>query len=150
MATKVHNWIFRAVFALCAVAVMIAALPHHHHDGSEAVCFNPMHCFAHSDSHSDCCDHDHCSTEHNTSSEPSSCHLKIDVAEVISQLSKQSLLPPVQLQVLIAEPLEMLAMAEYGTEEQYYRQQDLLPDPAQRIVRYIARALPTRAATERA
>ena len=150
MATKVHYWIFRAVFALCAVAVMIAALPPHHHDGSEAVCFNPMHCFAHSDSHSECCDHAHCSTEHNTSSEPSSFHLKIDVAEVISQLSKQSLLPPVQLQVLIAEHLEMLAMAEYGTEEQDYRQQDLLPDPAQRIVRYIARALPPRAATERA
>jgi len=71
------------------------------------------------------------------------------VAEVISQLSKQSLLPPVQLQVLIAEPLEMLALAEYVDEEQGYRQ-DLLPDPAQRIVRYIARALPTRAATERA
>ena len=149
MATKVHNWIFRAVFALCAAAVMLAALPHHHHDGDEAVCFNPTHCFAHSDNHSDCCDHNHCSSDHDATGEPSSCHLKIDVAEVISQLSKQSLLPPAQLQAIIAEPLELLAMAESDVDDSDYRQA-LLPDPAQRIVRYIARALPTRAATERA
>ena len=149
MATNVHNWIFRAVFALCAAAVMLAALPHHHHDGDEVVCFNPTHCFAHTDSHSDCCDHDHCTADSDATGEPSSCHLKIDVAEVISQLSKQSLLPPVQLQAIVTEPLELLAMAEFEADEVVY-QQSLQPDPAQRIVRYIARALPTRAATERA
>lgn len=149
MVTNVHNWIFRTVFAFCAVAVMLAALPHHHHDGSEAVCFNPMHCFAHSDSHSDCCDHDHCTSEQDSTGEPSSCHLKIDVAEVISQLSKQSLLPPAQLQTFVVEPLELLALVECEVEN-LDNQQASLPDPAQRIVRYIARALPTRAATERA
>ena len=105
-----------AVFAFCAVAVMLGALPHHHHDGSQAVCFNPTHCFAHSDNHSDCCDHDHCSSEQDATGEHSSCHLKIDVAEVISQLSKQSLLPPVQLQTLVAEPFELLALIEYEVE----------------------------------
>ena len=40
-------------------------------------------------------------------------------------------------------------MAEFEADDSDY-QQSLLPDPAQRIVRYIARALPTRAATERA
>lgn len=149
MVSNVHNSIFRVVFALCAVALMLGALPHHHHNGSEAVCFNPTHCFAHSANHSDCCDHDHCSTENNSADEPSSCHLKIDVAEIISQLSKQSLLPPVQLQVLIAEPLETIATADFkvGMVE---NRSDLEPDPTQRIVSYIARALPTRAATERA
>jgi hypothetical protein len=149
MATNVHNWIFRAVFAFCAVALMLGALPHHHHDGSQAVCFNPTHCFTHSDNYSDCCDHDHCSSEQDATGEHSSCHLKIDVAEVISQLSKQSLLPPVQLQTLVAEPFEVLALIECKVEHLDY-QQLLLPDPAQRIVRYIARALPTRATTERA
>lgn len=149
MVTNVHNWIFRAVFALCAVAVMIAALPHHHHDGSEAVCFNPMHCFTHSDAHDHVCDHDHCTAEHDATGEHSSCHLKIDVAEVISNLSKQSLLPPVQLQTIIVEPLELLAEARCEAEDVVDRH-NLSPDPAQRIVRYIARALPTRAATERA
>lgn len=149
MVSNVHNSIFRAVFALCAAAVMLAALPHHHHDGSEAVCFNPMHCFAHSEDNSDCYDHDHCSGEHNTSNEPSSCHLKIDVAEVISQLSKQSLLPPVQLQMFVGEPLDLLAQIEDVAGEMEYTP-SLLPNPAQRIVRYIARALSTRAATERA
>lgn len=149
MVSNVHNWIFRAVFALCAAAVMLAAMPHHHHDGSEAVCFNPTHCFTHSTDHSDCCDHDHCTGEHNPSGEPSSCHLKIDVAEVISQLSKQSLLPPVQLQMLVSEPLELLALVDCEAGEMELTP-TLAPDPAQRIVRYIARALPTRAATERA
>lgn len=150
MVTQVHNIVFRAVFALCAAAFVLATLPHHHHDNSEAVCFNPMHCFAHSDDHSDCCDHhDHCSTPANSTDEHSSCHLKIDVAEVISQLSKQSLLPPVQLHALIIEPLETVAMIAQEDTQRVDRHV-LLPDPAQRIVRYIARALPTRAATERA
>lgn len=149
MVSNVHNSIFRMVFALCAVALMLAALPHHHHNGSEAVCFNPTHCFTHSANHSDCCDHDHCSTENNSADEPSSCHLKIDVAEIISQLSKQSLLPPAQLQVLITETFEMVALVDTQTCEVEY-QSTSEPDPAQRIVSYIARALPTRAATERA
>lgn len=147
MSSNAYKLILRAVFVICAAAVMLSALPHHHHNGSEAVCFNLTHCFAHSDNHDSCCDHhDHCSSEQSSESEPASCHLKIDVAEISSQLSKQTLLPPVQLQTIVIEPLELLAAIDCPLFEGADRTL-MLPDPALRIVRYIARALPCRAST---
>lgn len=84
-------FIIRLISAVCTVAVLLASLPHHHHNGSPAVCFNITHCW-NGNTH-DCGAHDpdgHSCTDHphdcgDNSSEPAGCHLKIDVAEILKQ-----------------------------------------------------------------
>lgn len=52
----------KAVMVLCAVAQIIIAMPHHHHEGSEVPCFNILHCV---DSHVHAgCDHSGCAHDH--------------------------------------------------------------------------------------
>lgn len=44
MNSGVRNIFVRFVLVLCAVMQMAVSMPHHHHDGASAACFDMSHC----------------------------------------------------------------------------------------------------------
>lgn len=81
MDSAVRNIFVRLVLSLCIAMQIAACLPHHHHGGSEAVCFDVAHCF---DSCTAGCRSEH---EHDCDGD---CALKIDVAQFTSEDSYKS------------------------------------------------------------
>lgn len=143
MGISEHNFVTRAVFALCMAAMLLCSLPHHHHGDSEAVCFDITHCF-----HDErgCCEHDRCPAH--SSDEPASCHLKIDVAELVSLNTKHFVpVQPVIFLFVQQEPAEC-GEATLSLADQNVCTSHFPPVPKRRITDYIARALPARASTE--
>lgn len=142
MRQHAYRVFLRTVFSLCIVVLGLSSLPHHHHDGSERVCFNLKHCFS---ATADCSEaHEHCTDS--DGSEPSSCHLKIDVAEVLASLSKHLVLPPAvfavsDLLVVRDEPDDdpALTAADRAFSDK--------PSPGAVVITYIVRALPVRASS---
>lgn len=46
-----RNIVLRVFMVLCAVAQVVAVMPHHHHESSGTACINPLHCLADSHTH---------------------------------------------------------------------------------------------------
>lgn len=142
MRQHAYRVFLRTVFSLCIVVLGLSSLPHHHHDGSESVCFNLKHCFS---ATADCSEaHEHCTDS--DGSEPSSCHLKIDVAEVLASLSKHLVLPPAVFEVsdLLVVRDEMVDDPALTAADRAFSDK---PNPGAVVITYIARALPVRASS---
>jgi len=143
MGISGRNITSRAVFAICIAALLLCSLPHHHHGNSQAVCFNIVHCFHNAD---DCPDHDRCPAH--PSSEPASCHLKIDVAESLSLTGKHFIpAQPVLFLTTQPEPAQCAGSA-FALTAVTVGASHPQPEPNLLIIDYIARALPARASTE--
>lgn len=94
MMLKRYKWVAVVFAVLCVAAQALVVVPHHHHGGSEAPCFNIVHCVEH-DGHrheepQGCC-HDHCAPEQ-TPAADHGCQVRVDIAEVVSEQAYRALI----------------------------------------------------------
>lgn len=151
--------LLKLVLVVCVTMQSLVVLPHHHHNGNPAACFNPMHCLA---SHQEegtvcsgghCCDHDHdYDHDHDEEHDIASCNIKIDLPDSVRDRQATVCLPAVALLDAVASMADMIS----SEESRLYlstlacRQVRLGPDVRDICVEYLSVALPSRADTRNA